>query len=255
MKLLSGYEMPMLGLGTWDLRGSDGTRAVATALEMGYRHVDTAWMYENQQVVGEGIRASRVPYDEIFLTSKIWHTHLAADQVRAQHEENLSQLGFDYVDLLLIHWPKGEAPLGETLGAFAELVDEGKTRSIGVSNFSEALVDEAREVSDKQICVNQVKYNLREAPNALRQHCQQRRIAITAYTPTAKGSTYDEPAVTAAAQAHGKTPAQICLRWLVQQEIIVIPKAASEMHQRENMALFDWALSEAEMVALSAIAS
>ena len=194
--LTSGQEMPLLGLGTWDLRGSQCEEIVHAALEMGYRHIDTAWMYDNQREVGEGIRASDVAYDEVFLTSKIWKSHLKRDQVRSQHGENIAQLGFDYVDLLLIHWPsESGVPLGETLAAFAELQEENATRAVGVSNFSPGLVDNALETSRVAIVNNQFQYSLQRHDEKLRQHCQGQGVAVTAYSPLAKGSMAEAEAV------------------------------------------------------------
>lgn len=252
--LLDGNTMPMLGLGTWDLRDTAGAEAIARALDMGYRHLDTAFMYDNQQAVGRGIRASGVPRDEIFVTTKITKDSLRPDDVRAQHAENLELLGFDSVELLLVHWPNDDIPIDETMGAFADLVDAGQTRSVGVSNFSEAQIDAAVAACRYPIVTNQVRYNVLDAPDALRAHCQAKDITITAYTPTTKGDASDQAAVSEAAAAHGKTATQVCLRWLVQQDLIVIPRSASAEHQRENMDLFDWELSDAEMAALEGIA-
>ena len=250
VQLLSGQQMPLLGLGTWDLRGRQCGEVVGWALDMGYRHIDTAWMYENQREVGEGIRSSGLSYDEIFLTSKIWHTHLQRDQVLSQHTENLEQLGFDYVDLLLVHWPGSDTDMEETLDAFAQIQEEGRARAIGVSNFSSALVDEARQVSRVAISVNQIKYNLQNLEEALREHCQKNDIAVTAYTPLARGALTGHQALEAAAERHGKTAAQVALKWLVQKDVVVIPKASSREHLRENMDLFDWQLSDSEMAEL-----
>ncbi len=247
VELLSGQQMPLLGLGTWDLRGSQCSEVVGWALDMGYRHIDTAWMYKNQREVGAGIRASGVSYDEIFLTSKIWHTHLQPDQVLSQHAENLEQLGLDYVDLLLIHWPSDDMVLEETLDAFARIHEEGRARAIGVSNFSSTLVDDARQVSRIPISVNQIKYNLQNPEEALREHCQKNGIAVTAYVPLARGALTEHQASEAAAERHGKTAAQVALKWLVQKDVVVIPKASSRQHLRDNMDLFDWQLSDTEM--------
>lgn len=250
VQLLSGQRMPLLGLGTWDLRGPQCREVVGWALEMGYRHVDTAWMYKNQREVGEGIRASSLSYDEIFLTSKIWHTHLKKEQVLSQHAENLEQLGFDYVDLLLVHWPSSDMVLGETLDAIAQLQEEGGARAIGVSNFSAELIDEARQVSRVPISVNQFKYNLQDPEETLREHCQKHGLVVTAYTPLARGALTAHQALASAAERHGKTAAQVALKWLVQKEVVVIPKASSRQHLQENMDLFDWELSDREMAAL-----
>lgn len=254
VQLLSGRQMPLLGLGTWDLR-PQCRDVVGRAVGMGYRHIDTAWNYKNQREVGEGIRASGVSYDEVFLTSKIWHTHLKKDQVLSQHAENLEQLGFDYVDLLLIHWPSGDMVLGETLDAMGQLQEEGRARAIGVSNFSAELVDEARQLSRVPISVNQFKYNLQEPEEALREHCQRHGLVATAYTPLARGALTAHQALAATAERHGKTAVQVALRWLVQKDVVVIPKASSRQHLQENMDLFDWELSDREMAALDQASS
>ena len=253
VQLSTGHDMPMLGLGTFQLRGPRCVASVEAALTMGYRHIDTAWRYENQREVGEGIRASGVPYDEIFLTSKIWRDQLSKTAALTQHQENLDQLGFEYVDLLLIHWPPATVPLEETLDVFAQLQEEGKTRVIGVSNFSESLVDEARRISRVQITVNQIRYNLHSQEEKLREHCQERGVVVTAYTPLERGRVADSSAIREIAQYHGKTPIQVALRWLVQKEVIVIPKASSEDHLRENLDLFNWELTQEEMIELDGL--
>ena len=250
VQLLSGQQIPLLGLGTWDLRGQQCREVVGRALEMGYRHIDTAWMYENQREVGEAIRSSSLSYDEIFLTSKIWHTHLKRDQVLSQHAENLAQLGFGYVDLLLVHWPSSDMVVAETLDAFAQLQEEGRARAIGVSNFSSELIDQARQVSQVPINLNQFRCNVHNREEALREHCQKLGIAVTAYTPLARGALAEHEALESAAERHGKTAAQVALKWLVQKDVVVIPKASSSEHLLENMDLFDWQLSDREMAEL-----
>ena len=251
--LLNGHDLPMLGLGTWDLRGTVCETVIPQALEMGYRHIDTAWMYENQREVGVGLRASGVARDQYFLTSKIWKTHLRPGDVRTQHAENLEQLGLDCVDLLLVHWPVDDVPIDETMGAFAELVDAGQVTSVGVSNFSEEQLDAACAACPHSVTVNQVKYNVLTAPEALRAHCQSQGIVVTAWTPTTRGEVDNREAVRGAAAAHGKSATQVCLRWLVQKGVVVIPKSTSVDHLRENMDIFDWELSVAQMVALDGL--
>ena len=248
VQLASGHRMPMLGLGTWDLRGEQCVEVVLRAIELGYTHIDTAWMYENQGPIGRAVRQCGVDRSELFITSKIWHTHLEHDEVLAQFEEILDQLQMDYVDLLLIHWPsKKSDPLQDTLRAFEKISAAGKTRSIGVSNFDVELVEQARTICQVPICVNQVEYYTHLPQQELLQHCIRHNVVLTAYRPLGKGGILQDPVLRTVAQNHGKTVAQVALKWLLQQGIIVIPKASSEVHLRQNMDLFDWELDGAEM--------
>jgi len=247
VRLVSGHEMPVLGLGTWALRGEQCKVAVKKAIELGYTHIDTAWMYGNQKEIAEALREVGVARTELFITSKIWRTHLKYNAVLEQCEECLEQLQTDYLDLLLIHWPNETVPLEETLAAFNKIYDEGKTKSIGVSNFNIGLVDQAREFSRAPISVNQVEYHVHQNREALRQHCQKHQIVLTAYSPLAKGAILREPILKPIAEKHGKTIPQIALRWLLQKGLIVIPKASSESHLRTNFDVFNWELTQDEM--------
>jgi diketogulonate reductase-like aldo/keto reductase len=247
VKLASGYTMPLLGLGTWMLRGEECKRAVKKAIELGYTHIDTAWMYGNQREIGDAIRENGTERSKLFITSKIWHDHLKYDAVLDQCEECLEQLRTDYLDLLLIHWPSAAVPLEETLAAFKKIYDQGKAKSLGVSNFNIALVERAREVSSVPISVNQVRYHVRYNPEELLEHCRKHQIALTAYSPLGRGEILHDPTLKAIAEKHGKTPAQVALIWLIQKGICVIPKASSEAHLRQNMSLFDWELTRQEM--------
>ena len=248
IQLASGHGMPVLGLGTWDLRGARCTEVVLRAIELGYTHIDTAWMYENQEPIGRAVRQCGVDRSELFITSKIWHTHLGYDEVLKQFGEILDQLQMDYVDLLLIHWPsKKSDPLQETLRAFEKISAAGKTRSIGVRNFDVELVEGARASCQVPICVNQVEYYTHLAQRELLQHCNRHEVVLPAYRPLGKGEILRDPVLRTVAQNHGKTTAQVALKWLLQQGIIVIPKASSEVHLRQNMGLFDWELEGAEM--------
>lgn len=251
LALASGHHMPMLGLGTWKLSGDACTQAVRRALDLGYTHIDTAWMYENQRAIGNALREAGTERERLFITSKVWHTHLHHDGVLEQCDETLRDLQTDYVDLFLIHWPSDKVPMAETFKALGRLADEGKARSIGVSNFSVARMEEAQSVSDVPVCVNQIKYHAGQEQRDVRDWCQAHRVAVTAYTPLGRGQVLDAPPVTEASEAHGRTPAQVALRWLVQQDIIVIPKAGSEAHMKENQDLFDWSLTNEEMAAIS----
>lgn len=250
VKLASGHEMPMLGLGTWRLKGKECERVIKTAIELGYTHIDTAWMYDNQRACGKALREVGIDRDELFITTKIWHTHLKHDDVLSQFDVCIRDLQMDYVDLLLIHWPSDSVPFEETFGAFQKIYDAGKVRSIGISNFSIAQVDRACKISDLPICTNQVEYHVRSKKEELRVHCDARNIPITAHRPLAVGNLADDTELTEIGNKHGKTAAQVALRWLIQKDIITIPKSGSEPHLRENLDIFEWQLTDEEMQTL-----
>jgi diketogulonate reductase-like aldo/keto reductase len=246
-ELLSGHTMPALGLGTWKLRNQQCKTVVKQAVEMGYTHIDTAWMYANQREIGEALQEIGAKRHELFITSKIWHTHMERDNVLSQCDECLDQLRVDYVDLLLIHSPSQIALLEETLGAFKEIVDAGKAKSIGISNFNNDQVDQARKISAVPISANQVEYNVHHNREELLQHCAKYGIHVTAHRPLATGEIGDERLLNEIAKRHGKTAAQVAMRWLLQKGISVIPKSGSKGHLEENLDLFDWELTATEM--------
>ena len=248
IQLVSGHEIPVLGLGTWTLRDEQCKTVIKKALDNGYNHIDTAWMYANQKEIGEAWREIGAVREELFITSKIWHTHLKYDQVHSQCNECLEDLQTDYVDLLLIHHPgDGTVPMGETLSAFNEIHDAGRAKSIGISNFSIEQVDQARAISQVPITTNQVEYHVHSKQEALLQHCQAHQIPLTAHRPLAVGEIVGDPVLGRIGVKHGKTTAQVALRWLLQKGLIVIPKASSDAHLRENLDLFDWELTPKEM--------
>ena len=248
--LASGHKIPIFGLGTWRLNGKQCERVVKIAIDMGYTHIDTAWMYKNQREIGKALRELGTEREELFITSKIWHTHLKHDDVLSQFEICINDLQMDYVDLLLIHWPSDTVPFEETFGAFKEIYDDGKVRSIGISNFSIAQVNEACEKSELPICTNQVEYHVRNNKEALRKHCVDHNIPITAHRPLSVGNLAEDAELTEIGKKHGKTAAQVALRWLIQKGIITIPKSGSEHHLRENLDIFDWQLTDSEMQTL-----
>lgn len=251
---IPGGRVPALGFGTWQIEGDDAREAVAHALEVGYRHIDTAQVYGNERAVGEGLRAAEVDREDVFLTTKIWRDDLKYRDVLRAADESLRRLNTDYVDLLLIHWPNEEVELRETLDAFQEVQHRQKTRHIGVSNFPPALVREALEIAPGLIC-DQVEYHPYLDQAELLDVLRERGLFLTAYSPLAQGSVLDEPAVAEIAEAHGKGPAQVVLRWLLQQErVAAIPKAASARHRETNFEVFDFALSEEEMERLHGLA-
>jgi diketogulonate reductase-like aldo/keto reductase len=247
LKLASGHSMPLLGLGTWDLRGKECIAVVRKALDLGYRHIDTAYMYENQQAIGRALRESSVDRGEVFITTKIWRDSLRRAQVLEQCDQCLDMLDMECVDLLLIHWPSESVPLEETLEAFNEISRQGKARSIGVSNFSAAQVDQARQLSPAPVCVNQVRCHVGHNQEELRRHCREKGVAITAYCPLARGRAASDEVLHKIGKGRGKSAAQVALRWLVQKEVIAIPKARSEEHLRANLDVFSWELDPEEM--------
>jgi diketogulonate reductase-like aldo/keto reductase len=243
---VKGEEVPSLGLGTWRLSGRECRRSVRRALELGYRHVDTARMYRNEREVGEGMRDSGVPRGEVFLVTKVWPSDFRHDAVLRAARDSLGQLGTEYVDLLLMHWPNPDVPLGETLGAMRELQEAGGVRHIGVSNFSPALVEEARGYAE--IFCNQVEYNPFNGQKALVRQARELDYLLTAYSPVARGAVNKDATLREIGERHGKTPGQVALRWLVQQEkVAAIPKAASEENLKGNLDIFDFQLSDEEM--------
>jgi diketogulonate reductase-like aldo/keto reductase len=181
----------------------------------------------------------------------VWHTHLHYDGVLEQCEESLRDLQTDYVDLFLIHWPNEKVPLTETFKAMKRLFDEGKVRSVGVSNFSVTLLEESRSVAEVPFSMNQIKYHPGEEKRDVLQWCNEHKVVVTAYTPLGRGAILAEPALVEIAERQSKTPGQVALRWLVQQGMVVIPKASSEGHLKENMDVFNWSLSEADMEQVS----
>ncbi len=253
---LDGIEVPALGLGTYPMSGTTGQRAIATALEVGYRHIDTAQMYGNEADVGAAIKASRVPREHIFVTTKIDNGNHRAADVRRSTEESLRKLASDYVDLLLIHWPVKSVPLAETLEAMAKLKAAGKVRLIGVSNFTSKLIAEAVAVLGPEIVCNQVEYHVFLSQRAVLAAVRQHKMMLTAYCPVAHGDVARDPTVIAIAQRLGKTPTQVALRWLIEQDrVAAIPKASSRAHLVENFSIFDFKLAPADKAAIDKIGS
>lgn len=243
-----GAKIPVIGLGTWDLRGKAGEKAVRSALEIGYRHIDTAEFYDNEEYVGRAIQESGIPREEIFLVTKVWYTHLRHGEVRRACEASLNKLRTDYVDLYLIHWPNQEVPLQETIQAMEELQKEGKIRFIGVSNFEVPLLEEARRLATLPIVTDQVEYHPYLSQKELVDYCKKHQVVLTAYSPLARGRFRHDQVLFRIGAKYGKSPNQVALRWLIQQDMVVaIPKAQSVQHQRENLDIFDFTLTPEEM--------
>jgi 2,5-diketo-D-gluconate reductase B len=231
-------DIPPLGLGTWQITGRDCVEAVEDALSLGYRHLDTARAYENEREVGEGLGRSGVAREDVWVTTKLWRDGLRPDEVREQLDTSLRQLQTDYVDLLLIHWPNDDVPLAETLGAMAELRDEGRARNIGVSNFPSRLVREAAQ--SERIRANQVEYHAYLGQEQVLGACREHDVILAAYSPFAHGRLLKDPVLEEIAAARGATPAQIALRWLLDQPgVIAVPKAASHENRVKNLAALE----------------
>lgn len=244
-------DIPAIGFGTWQLKGADCEAMVAAALKAGYRHIDTAEMYDNEEAVGRGIKASGVPREEIFVTTKVWHTNLRDGQLQHSAEESLRRLGLDYVDLYLIHWPSRETSVQEAVWALNEVKTRGLARSIGVANFTVKLIEEAVAASGAPLATNQVEYHLHLDQTPVLEACRRHGMSVTAYTPIGRGEVLEEPVVKEIAARHGKTPAQVALRWLIQQPgVIAIPKTATPARLPENLAVTEFSLDEDEMARL-----
>lgn len=239
-------RVPALGYGTWLLNDRECLEGVEHALALGYRHVDTAQGYDNEEQVGEALVRSGVPREEIFLTTKVRPSNFHHEAVLRSSRESLKKLRTDYVDLLLLHWPNPEVPLAATLEALRTLQDEGATRHIGVSNFPPSLVDEARQHAE--IFCNQVEYHPYLSQEKLLAQARASDYLLTAYCPIARGKVLADPALQEIGARHGKSPVQVTLRWLIQQDnVAAIPKAASREHRVSNIEIFDFELSDEEM--------
>ncbi len=247
-------SMPMLGLGTW--KNSDPetcAESVATALETGYRHIDTAQAYNNEAAVGDGIERAAVDREEVFLATKIWIDNLAYDDVLETAEASLDRLGVDSVDLLYVHWPSRTYDAEDTLAAFNELYDRGKIDRIGVSNFQPEQVAEAIELSDAPIFANQVECHPLLQQADLREVCADHDVELVAYSPLARGAVFDVPEIEAIADDHGVSPAQISLAWLREEGVTAIPKATSEDHISDNWASLSVDLTDDDLATIRGI--
>lgn len=244
--------MPAIGFGTSAL-GNCG-EIVATALKLGYRHIDTAWKYGTERGVGEGIRASGVPRGEIFLTTKVSHEYLHTDDFARSVDESLENLRVDYVDLLLVHWPNPDIPLHEPIAALAKAKRERLARHIGVANFNIALLDEAIRLCPEPLVTLQAEYHAHLDQTKLTEACRRRGLIFTAYCPLGRGRLLRDPVLADIAAHKGRPLAQVALRWLIQQgNIVPIPRSSSAKRMAENLGVFDFTLTEDEMRRIAAL--
>src|SRR5437762_4135288 len=215
----NGARIPAIGLGTWELSGRTCARLVEQALKLGYRHIDTAQIYENEREVGDGLRASGIRRDDVFVTTKVWTTHFAPNDLERSTKESLARLRLSEVDLLLLHWPNPHVPLAETLGALAHAKKLGLTRHIGVSNFTVALIEQAVAECPEPLVCDQVEYHPYLDQSRVLRACADHGMALVAYSPIAKGRIKNDKILARIGERHRKTAAQVCLRWLVQQNV------------------------------------
>ena len=242
---VQGTEVPKLGYGTWQVTGRDAIEGVQDALSLGYRHIDTARMYGNEDEVGEGIRASGVDREDIFLTTKVWTADFTRDRLVAAAEDSVRRLGTDDVDLLLLHWPNPDVDLAETIGAMVELKDRGLIRQLGVSNFPTRLVEEA--LRHGPVFANQVEAHPYLDQRRLLGQAAEHDLLFEAYSPFAHGHLHDDPVLTEIGEAHGKSAGQVALRWLLDRpQVCALPKASSHERRAQNLDVFDFALGDDE---------
>ena len=247
----NGATIPAIGLGTWELRGRTCARLVEQAIRLGYRHIDTAQVYENEREVGEGLRASGVKRDEVFITTKVWTSHFAPNDLERSVKESLARLRLTDVDLLLLHWPNPQVPLSETLGALARAKQLGLARHIGVSNFTVALIEKAVAACPEPLVCDQVEYHPYLDQTKVKAACGQHGMALVAYSPIAKGRIKNDRALAQIGDRYRKTSAQVCLRWLVQQNVAAIPRTSKLERLSENIDVFDFELSDEDMTQIS----
>lgn len=248
-----GARIPVVGLGTMTLLGATCVEVVEIALRMGYRHLDTAQMYGNESEVGEGLAGSGIKREDVFLTTKIWHDRLRPGDLERSVDESLARLKVAAVDLLLIHWPNAAIPLADTLRSLAAVKRDGRTRHIGVANFTIPLIEQAMMLSPEPLVCNQIEAHPYLDQSRVIAACQQHHLAVTAYCPLARGKVPTDRTLARIGESHGKTAAQVALRYLVQLGLAIIPRTSKSERLKENLALFDFALSDAEMVEIAAL--
>jgi len=249
----NGAQIPAIGLGTWDLRGRVCARIVEQALRLGYRHIDTAQIYDNEREVGQALRASGLPRQEVFVTTKVWPTHFSPPDLERSVRDSLGRLRMSHVDLLLLHRPSTRIPLSETIAALAHMKREGHARHIGISNFDAALTREAARLCPEPLACNQAHYHPHNDQRPLLEACQDLGIAVVAYSPINRGAVKDDVTLAEIGRRNNKSAAQVALRWLVQQGVSVIPRTSRLERLSENLAIFDFELEPDDMAQIFAL--
>jgi 2,5-diketo-D-gluconate reductase B len=249
-----GLNMPKLGLGTWPMLGDECTRAVEQALELGYRHIDTAAAYNNEDAVGQALANTPTPREQIHVTSKVWWDQLQPDSMRHSMARSLKALRSDYVDLFMIHWPSTDWDLPRTLETLASFKEQGLARNIGVANFPLALLRKVVEEYGIGLSAIQVEYHVLLGQNALLDYARQHDMALTAYTPLARNKVSDIPQIQQIAKKHGVLPTQVALKWLLDQpNVAAIPKASSQTNQLANLASLKVELDDEDRALIAAL--
>ena len=249
-----GLDMPKLGLGTWPMLGEDCTRAVVQALELGYRHIDTAAGYQNEDAVGAALAASPVPREQIHVTSKVWWDQLEPQALRASCERSLRDLRSEYVDLFLIHWPTQDMDLRRSIDALVALKERGLARAIGVANFPLPLLREAVETIGAPLAAIQVEYHVTLGQSKLLDFARLHEMALTAYSPLVRNRVSEIPAIVDIARKHGVLPTQVALVWLLEQSnVAAVPKASGAANQTSNLASFDVRLDDEDRAVIAAL--
>ena len=249
----NGLRMPKLGLGTFRMKGEDCTASIEQALSLGYRHIDTAEMYGNEDAIGQALANTAVPRHEIHLTSKVWHDHLTPDAMRQALATTLAQLKTDYLDLYLIHWPGPHMDMAQTMDTLMDIKRSGQVRAIGVANFTTTLLDEARQAGAELAC-NQVEYHVLLTQETLLAHMRTLDLPLVAYCPLAQGRLTDHPALQDMARKHGATAAQVALKWLLDQDnVAAIPKASRQHSQQSNLDAQDLTLDDTDRATIAAL--
>lgn len=253
---MAGIEIPRVGLGTWELDTKEAEEAVRDALEIGYRHIDTARAYENEDAVGKAIAGSEVDRSEIFLTTKLWFEDLSPESVRSQAEGSLKQLDTGYVDLLLIHWPNPDADYARTFAAMSELQQSGKVRHIGVSNFPTRELEAARACSESPIAANQVEFHPYLDQSELLKMTSEEEIVLEAYSPLASGQVPGDNTLAKVGEKYGKSAPQVSIRWLIDHEqVVALPRSSSHENRVDNFDVFDFSLDDDDRRSIDALAS
>ncbi len=253
---IQGAKMPALGFGTWKLTGPECETAVDIAIESGYTHIDTAQIYENEEEVGTGIKISGIDRSKLFLTTKVWRDHFISGKVLESVDDSLRKLKTDYVDLLLVHWPFPEVSVEKLVEGVLKAQAAGKAKLIGVSNFTVQQMEQALKVSGGKIATNQVEYHPYLSQKPVLDFTKSHDMILTAYSPVARGKAIKDATLKAIGEKYGKSPAQVTLRWLMQQDnVTAIPKSATPDNIRLNIDIFDFELSTEDMAKINAMGS
>ncbi len=248
-----GARIPVIGLGTMTLKENTCVELVAAALHLGYRHLDTAQMYGNEREVGAGLRASGIKREEVFITTKVWFNRLAAGDFERSVDESLERLKLPWVDLLMVHWPNAQIPLAESIAALCKVKRTGLSKHIGVANFNIAMIDAAAKLATEPLAVLQIETHPYLDQTKVLAAAHRHGMAVVGYCPLARGKVPGDEVLQRIGRAHGKTPAQVALRFLEQQSVIPIPRTSKRERLAENLGSLDFKLSDAEMAEIGTL--